>query len=447
MKKAFVLRVSTLMSSVDTPLRFGSDNEVVIPMAVVDELQIYEGKPEKKKIANGILHYLESFDIKKLTTCGVKQSNGSILKIATNYHDVEVSVGNLSETDKRVFQVCLGMMKNEPNKKVILVSKNAAIRIKAATLDILAEDFKDDLFPVLSEQYTARQTVFVKSEEINHFYKEGFIELSKVHGYEKIEWTLNMFVEVQEIGGQHKVIGRYDGTRIVDLSIEPAQYPYGIMAKNSGQKMLIECLMKDWKEVPLVIVKGDAGTGKTYCSLAAALQGYDDNVYERILVATPTETVGNEKLGFLPGDIEKKVSPYLGGIKDNLSQLINGKKKKKKDEPRENGEYLFERGILEVQPIGFLRGRTIVNTIFIIDETQNVDPGDIKSIVTRSAEGSKFIFLGDPTQVDNPKLNERYNGLVYISEKMKGDPLCMQVSFNPTENVRSELSKRASQIL
>ena len=447
MKKAFVLRVSTLISSVDSPLRFGSDNEVVIPMAVVDELQSYEAKPEKKKIANGILHYLESFDIKKLTTCGVKQSNGSNLKIATNYHDIEVNTSNLSETDRRVFQVCLGIMKNEPNKKVVLVSKNAAIRIKAETLGIAAEDFKDDLFPVLSEQYTARQTVFVKSEEINHFYKEGFIELSKVRGCEKIDWILNMFVEVQEIGGQHKVIGRYDGSRIVDLSIQPAQYPYGIMAKNSGQKMLIECLMKDWKEVPLVIVKGDAGTGKTYCSLAAALQGYDDNVYERILVASPTETVGNEKLGFLPGDLEKKVSPYLGGIKDNLSQLINGKKNKKKDEPRENGEYLFERGILEVQPIGFLRGRTIVNTIFIIDETQNVDPGDIKSIVTRSAEGSKFIFLGDPTQVDNPKLNERYNGLVYISEKMKGNPLCWQVSFNPTENVRSELSKVASQIL
>ena len=447
MKKAFVLRGSTLISSIDTPLRFGSDNEVVIPMAVVDELQSYEGKPEKKKIANGILHYLESFDIKKLTTCGVKQANGSILKIATNYHDVEIGLSNLSETDRRVFQVCLGIMKDEPDKKVVLVSKNAVIRIKAAILGITAEDFKDDLFPVLNEQYKGRETVFVSPEEINHFYKEGYIELSKVQGWEKINWTMNMFVEVQNKVTKHKVIGRFDGTKIVPLSIEPVKYPYGIMAKNAAQHMLIECLMKDWKEAPLVIVKGDAGTGKTFCSLAAALQGFDDDVYERILVATPSETVGNEKLGFLPGDIEKKVSPYLGGIKDNLAILINGKRKKSKNEPRENGEYLFERGIVEVQPIGFLRGRTIVNTIFIIDETQNIDPGDIKSIVTRSAEGSKFVFLGDPTQVDNPKLNERYNGLVYLSEKMKGNPLCWQVSFDSEENVRSELSKIAGQIL
>ena len=145
--------------------------------------------------------------------------------------------------------------------------------------------------------------------------------------------------------------------------------------------------------------------------------------------------------------MKEKVSPYLGGIYDNLSILINGTKKNEKGEKLENGEYLFEKGVIQVQPIGFLRGRTITNSIFIIDETQNIDPGDIKSIVTRAAVGSKFIFLGDPTQVDNPKLNERYNGLVYLSEKMKGNPLCWQVSLKNEESVRSELSTIASKIL
>ena len=115
--------------------------------------------------------------------------------------------------------------------------------------------------------------------------------------------------------------------------------------------------------------------------------------------------------------MKDKISPYLGGIRRQSFYSYYGKSKKPS---YENGEYYFEKGLIEVQPIGFLRGRTIVNSLFIIDETQNIDPGDIKSIVTRHAEGSKFIFLGDPTQVDNPKLNERYNGLVYLSEKMKG---------------------------
>ena len=209
----------------------------------------------------------------------------------------------------------------------------------------------------------------------------------------------------------------------------------------------MECLMTDCEKAPLVIAKGGAGTGKTFCSLAAALEGQEAGTYSRILVGTPSETVGNEKLGYLPGDMKEKVSPYLGGIYDNLSILINGTKKNEKGEKLENGEYLFEKGVIQVQPIGFLRGRTITNSIFIIDETQNIDPGDIKSIVTRAAVGSKFIFLGDPTQVDNPKLNERYNGLVYLSEKMKGNPLCWQVSLKNEESVRSELSTIASKIL
>ena len=147
--------------------------------------------------------------------------------------------------------------------------------------------------------------------------------------------------------------------------------------------------------------------------------------------------------------MKDKISPYLGGIRDNLSILINGKEKasSKSGGMIETGEYYFEKGIIQVQPIGFLRGRTIVNSIFIIDETQNIDPGDIKSIVTRAATGSKFIFLGDPTQVDNPKLNERYNGLVYLSEKFKGTPECWQITLNRTESVRSKLSTIASQIL
>ncbi len=443
MKKTFVLRLNSLLSSVNSTLRFGPDNEIVIPMAVIDQLQNYQGKPEKKKIASRILEYLESFNIKLLISKGAKQENGSILRIIQNYHEVEVKMDDISETDKRVFQVCLGLMKDYPRRKVVLVSKNPVIRIKARSLGILAEDFKDDLFPLPKDQYSGKAEVQVLGKDIDEFFANKFLPITKVIDGENIQWICNMFVKLQSVDTNQSALARYDGTNLVPFLTNASKYPYGIKAKNLGQKMLMECLLQDWTTAPLVIVKGSAGTGKTYCSLASALKGIDDGVYNRILVATPSETVGNERLGFLPGDIISKVSPYLGGIKDNLAILLNSKK----ESGKENGEYYFETGLIDIQPIGFLRGRTIVQSIFIIDETQNIDPGDIKSIVTRAAEGSKFIFLGDPTQVDNPKLNERYNGLVYLSERMKGNPLCWQITLGSEESVRSELSTIASEVL
>lgn len=449
MKKTFVLRLNPLLSSADSTLRFGEDNEIVIPMAVIDQLRSYQGKPEKKRIAGKILDYLESFDIKRLISPkGMKQKNGSTLRIVQNYHDVEVKMDDISEVDRRSFQVCLGLMKDKPKQKVILVSKNPVVRIKARSLGILAEDFRDDLFPLPKDQYSGKVEIYVSSDDIDFFYEYHYLPVKGIIEGEKIKWECNMFVKMHSVDSNQSALARYKDGNLLSLLPETL-YPYGIKPKNAGQRMLMECLMQNSKTAPLVIVKGSAGTGKTYCSLAAALKGIDDGTYNRILVATPSETVGNERLGFLPGDIVNKVSPYLGGIKDNLAILFSsgGKKKANHNDMTENGEYYFERGLIQIQPIGFLRGRTIVNSIFIIDETQNIDPGDIKSIVTRAAEGSKFIFLGDPTQVDNPKLNERYNGLVYLSEKMKGNPLCWQVTLGSDESVRSELSTIASEIL
>ena len=449
MTKIFVLRVNSLLSSVDSTLRFGSDNEVVVPLAVIDELQNYRGKPEKRRIADSILEYIESFDVEKLFNVGVRQANGSILKVVKNYHNVNaIRMEGISDTDWRIFQVCLGLQEENKDKRVVLVSKKSVIRIKARALGINAEDFRDDLFPSPAEQYQGRVSIETTAKAVDKFFQEKYLPISEVIN-SRIEWVQNMFVEGRTIDSNQSFLGRYDGEKIVPLIFSSNKYPYGITAKNAGQRMLMECLLMDWEKAPLVIAKGGAGTGKTYCSLAVALSGIEDGQYSRILVATPSETVGNEKLGFLPGDIRDKISPYLGGIRDNLSMLINGngRKNNSKKEPQEHGEYYFETGMIQVQPIGFLRGRTIVKSIFIIDETQNIDPGDIKSIVTRAAEGSKFIFLGDPTQVDNPKLNERDNGLVYLSEKFKGNPLCWQITLKNEESVRSELSTIASKIL
>ena len=216
--------------------------------------------------------------------------------------------------------------------------------------------------------------------------------------------------------------------------------------------MLWECLLAPPEIAPLVVVKGAAGTGKTYCSIAMTLEklrGYSsEELYDQILVATPTVTVSNESIGYLPGTIDDKIGPYLGGIIDNIKAIFREKNMDLTNRDlKASAQELFERGFIEIQPIGFLRGRTIPRTVFIIDETQNISPSDIHDIVTRAAQGSKFIFLGDPDQVNNPKLNTRYNALVYLSEKMKGSVNCWQITLNSDKSIRSALAQEALKIL
>ena len=248
-------------------------------------------------------------------------------------------------------------------------------------------------------------------------------------------------IEMKSKTTSKSALGIFKNGKIVALTHQ-GRNPYGITPKNVGQRFMLEALLDD--DYPLVIIKGNAGTGKTFCALASGLEGHNQKKYSRILVTR--SVTATEQYGYLPGDIDEKLSPYLAGIKDNLS-ILSQTSGKSKGGGQKDGSHFFSQGIVQIQAIGFLRGRSIVDSYFIIDETQNIEPDTIKSIVTRAGEGSKFIFLGDPTQIDNPNLNERYNGLVYLSEKMKGNPLCAQISLLDNESVRSKLAREAAKLL
>lgn len=444
MSKIFVLRTSALLSSRESTLKFGDDNTIVIPLAVVDELRDmdYEST-EKSRIAKGILEYLNSFPTSELMQkSGVIQKNGSTLIVTRNYNDIDIKIEGLTVPERRTLQTCKGLRKENPGVEVILVTNNLSLQLKAKTLGIKAENFKDETFPMLSEQYTGRQNVYTSDSAIDLFYKKGLINKEEIFNYDKIEFIENKFFVLSS--ESKSALGMFKNGEIVKLNHQD-EFLYGVTPKNVGQRFMLEALQSD---CPLVVIKGGAGTGKTFCALAAGLEKTEKcDEYSRILVTR--SVTATEQYGFLPGDIEEKLSPYLAGIKDNLSILINGDRKRTKtqNDPYEDGDYFFERGIVQIQAIGFLRGRSIVDTYFIIDETQNIEPNTIKSIVTRAGDGSKFVFLGDPTQIDNPSLTERYNGLVYLSEKMKGNPLCVQVALEDNESVRSKLARDAAKIL
>lgn len=366
--------------------------------------------------------------------------------MVTNYNDCEIDVPNVTEFQKRTLQICLGLSKE--GTEVILVTNNIALQLKAKGLGIKAEKFKDEIFPILEEQYTGRLTIDVSKEIIDKMYNDGKIDIEDVYEFSKElkeKHYENCYIIMKSIW--NIVIGKVEGDKIIKVENHNRQ-PYGIVPKNDGQRVLLNALFDD---SPLTIVKGTAGTGKTLLSLAVALEEYENKKYNRILIA---RDVCNEKLGYLPGDVDEKLSPFLQGIMDNLEILINGgnsskpsKSVKGEKQDRESGEYYFEKGIIKIQALEMLRGRSIVDVIFIIDEAQNIPPEDVKTIITRAAKGSKFIVLGDPTQVDNPKLSERYNGLVYLCEKMKGQKDCTIVTLQDEESVRSDLAKVALTIL
>ena len=447
--KIFVLRTESILASEDASLRFDGDNTVVVPMAILENLYRYEGLAEKKKLASNFCDYISNFAQKELLSSkGAKQKNGSILRVVDNNHISEEieNVSNLSLLDKRVFQVCLDLKKMSSNQ-VILITQNPVIRFKACMLGIKAEPFKDEIFPKPEDQYTGHVEVYASQTELNNMYHEGSISVKSIYDYNKINWIENMFVVIRTECSS--AIGRYTDRKIVPLTWSK-KLPNGYKALNEEQKMLWECLMAPPEIAPLVVVKGAAGTGKTFCSLAYALEHIKKysakELYNQILVGTPVDY--GEQIGYLPGDISAKISPLLGGVYDNLKAIFREKNPDATNmEINDQCDEIFDRGFIDIQVIGFLRGRTIPYTCFIIDETQNVRPDIIKNIVTRAAKGSKFIFLGDPNQIGNPELNSRYNGLVYLSEKLKGNSLCWQVTLSSEKSVRSELAQVALNVL
>lgn len=452
MEKTFVLRTEALLASENPTLRFGGDNNIVVPMAILENLYRYEGLPEKQILATKFIEYVGSLPMEQLLSRkGYKQKNGSFLRIIDNQNGIDAEIEklqNVSMLDKRVFQVCKEL-KEVGKKTVVLISQNPVMRMKAKKIDINSEPFKDEIFPSPQEQYKGHVEVYASQSSVAKMFKDEGMPVEDVHKYHLIDWMENMFVNIQT--EKSSALGRYTNGKIVPLTYSK-RLPNDYKALNAEQHMLWECLLAPPEIAPLVVVKGAAGTGKTFCSLAMALEKLakysDEELYDQILVATPIVTVSDEKIGYLPGDVDEKVGPYLGGIMDNLKAIFRQKCPEDDNASlKDKAQELFSRGFIEIQPIGFLRGRTIPRTVFIIDETQNIRPSDIKDITTRAAEGSKFIFLGDPDQVNNSGLNSRYNGLVYLSEKMKGNSLCWQVTLNSEKSVRGPLAQTALEIL
>lgn len=454
MAKTYVIDTNVLIQA-PYALQCFEENHLVLPLVVLEELDgLKKADGERGVNARRAIRFLEKLRLKGDLLTGVAMDNGGTLRIEPNCVNVALPESLPEDkADNRMLKVCKNLYALEP----VLVTKDLVLRLKAQILGIEAQDFSTEQVIPEEKQYTGRIQCYVSEDTFKDFKKKGIMVTdlyqSDAEGKRRQpELEENEFVILNADQSLRKThLGRVKGQKIIPLEYNKS-LPYGIKPKNSGQYFLQEALMKPAEEAPLVIVKGQAGTAKTFYSLAVGLEkilNHPTGEYRRILICRPNAQFDTD-IGFLPGDEQEKISPLMRPIMDNLEQLIDANEEERyQDEIELKGKIdeIFERNIIQTEALNFIRGRSFIKTYLIIDEAQNMTPNQIKGIITRAGKGTKIILLGDPNQIDKPFLDERTNGLSYASENMKGSPLCFQITMMTDECERSELAMDAIQRL
>lgn len=454
MAKTYVIDTNVLIQA-PYALQCFEDNHLVLPLVVIEELDgLKKADGERGYNARKAIRYLEKLRLQGNLLAGVSLPNGGTLRVEANCIDVRLPKELPDDTaDNRILKVCENLKEIAP----VLVTKDLVLRLKAQMLSIEAQDFSTEQVLAEEEQYTGRIQCYVDEDSFKDFKKKGLsvdsVYQSDMDGKATHPTlTENQFVLIRADQSLRKThLGRVKGQKIVPLEYKKS-LPYGVKPRNVGQYFLQEALMKPADEAPLVIVKGQAGTAKTFYTLAVGLEkifNKPTGEYRRILICRPNAQF-DANIGFLPGDEQEKISPLMRPIIDNLEQLIDANEEDRYDNEtalKDKIDEIFERNIIRTEALNFIRGRSFIKTYLIIDEAQNMTPNQVKSIITRAGKGTKIILLGAPNQIDKPFLDERTNGLSYASEKMKGSPLCFQLTMTADECERSELALDAIQRL
>jgi PhoH-like ATPase len=334
-------------------------------------------------------------------------------------------------SDHRILATCLNLV--DVGARTVLVTKDAALRIKGAQLGVTVEDYRGDTVPV-DESYRGVAEIDVSGETVDELFGSGKITI------DDSGLVVNQFVVLHGPGSQSG-LGRVvdDGRRATITRVPGGRHVFGVDSKNMRQAFALDLLMDP--DVAAVSVMGMAGTGKTFLALAAALeQVLELGRYRRVSVYRPLVAVGRQEVGFLPGDLSDKLEPWMAAVHDNLYALFSHAE----GSPRDAVDELFERDVLEMAAVTYLRGRSITGELVIVDEAQNLELPTLKVILTRMGADSKVVFCGDLTQVDNPYVSP-FGGLAAMIEKFKGNPLFGHVTLDRT--VRSPLAEYAANIL
>jgi len=456
--KHYVLDTNVLLHSPRAIFTF-SEHTIVIPEVVLEELDRFKSEPNDRgansREVSRIIDQLRSQG--KLIDGVSLNDEGGILRIAINHLETPLPPHwDRLKADNRILQVCRGL--SDEGQQVVLVSRDTNMRVKADMLDITAEDFRNEKVAKIEDQYTGRADVYTTSDDINQFHGDAANFLSvgdlrifdeSTHNMLEPVLTTNQFLVIHSVDNdRHTALGRFDGSKVVRLKYLDHN-PFGVIPRNVGQIFMQESLMLGADEAPLVIIKGPAGTAKTFYSLAVGLHRFMDcrpRDYHHVLICRPNVPM-DEDIGYLPGSEQEKIDPYMRAVRDNLFTLMAGHsitESKEIEQVEDTVQMLFEKRVIQTEALAYQRGRSLQRYWMILDEMQNSTPRQAKGVITRPGIGTKIVLLGDPEQIDHPFLDSRTNGLVYASEKMKGSKFCFQVTLTYDECERSPLAAEAA---
>lgn len=438
-KKTYLLDTNVLLHDANSIFCF-QDNEVILPLPVIEELDRFKKDGnENGRNARQVSRELDRLrQIGVLTNGGVDLQNGGRLRV------VVTSNGCLDQlphelrsptADHQILALAL-QEKHRCDGPVILVTKDINLRIKAHAVGIQAEDYETGKVS-LDDLYAGVAQLDLVSEQIDLFFREQ--QLTNIEQ----PFSPHICLNIKAMDNlQQKAIGRFDPKQqaILPLRNAPQEGYWGVVPRNLEQKFALELLSHP--DIPLVSLVGRSGTGKTLLALAAGLQSVtESNLYSKLLVSRPVFPMGRD-LGFLPGDVEEKLAPWMQPINDNLDLLLSDGGIRRKQQRHEE---LKEMGIISVEPLTYIRGRSIPRQYMIVDEAQNLTPHEVKTIITRAGERSKIVLTGDPEQIDNPYVDASSNGLTYVVERFRESPLAGHILL--TRGERSPLAAAASELL
>ena len=441
MKKYYVLDTNVLLHDVNSLYAF-ADNDVVIPIVAIEELDRFKKDlNEIGRNARQVSRILDTLRAKGPLYKGVDLDNGGTIRVfipaeRTNHLPPELII---DKADNEILCVAMDLKKSS-DKPVILITKDTNLRIKADALGLLAKDYDVDKVEI-SELYEGITKLTVSKSQIDEFYETGSMQLNETEAHPH-----EGFILVDENNEKHTALARFDkeSKGLTPLNITKDSI-WSIYPRNVEQRFAMDLLLDD--SIKLVSLAGKAGTGKTLIALAVGLKKVvDEETYHRLLVSRPIFPLGKD-IGYLPGDIKEKLKPWMQPIFDNLELIFSsdGKHKKKREGKHQKYTELMGEGILEIEPLTYIRGRSIPNQYLIIDEAQNLTPHEIKTIITRAGDNTKIVITGDPYQIDNPYIDSSSNGLSYVVERLKNEEIAGHTTLFKGE--RSELAEIAANLL
>ena len=439
-RKIFILDTNVILHDSSCINHFEEHN-VILPITVLEELDSF-------KKGNQTLNYHAREFVRSLDgLCSEQMLNGGMLlgpgkgrlfiRLERDIHqDLTAIFLDFANKDHQILNIGYYVSQENPETQVVLVSKDVNLRMKARSVGLLAEDYTTDHIPDPNRLYSGcRYEEEIPSELIERIYsEESHFPAERLPNLAKA--NANEFMVLRN--GKNSALAMLDssGEKItrVDKNIV-----YGVTPRNAEQTFATHALLDG--ALPLVTISGKAGTGKTLLALAAALEIRQR--YRKIMLTRPIVPLSNKDIGYLPGDIQSKLNPYMQPLFDNLA-FIRGQFPEK-SEMHQRLHRMMEDGKLCIEPLAYMRGRSLVRMFLIVDEAQNLTPHEVKTIITRAGEGTKIVFTGDIHQIDHPYLNSRSNGLSYLINRMQGQPIYAHIDLLKGE--RSALAELASNIL